>query len=249
MALLIGIDLATKAPKVGVATARHTARGLRDWSVRRGTNGDDTVPWLAGLVTELVSDADDVVLAIDAPLGWPQAMQEGLPKIPGATIAVTDPDHFFQRETDRATRALLGRGVLEVGANLIARTAFTALALLEALRREDERWTVMSERAPGPRRVLEVYPYGTAHQLLPEAERKPLLTGYKGASDKARAQRTKLHAALTEAVTGLPALPATDHELDALLCCLGASRYLEGECHSPSREQQPAADREGWIWI
>jgi hypothetical protein len=40
---------------------------------------------------------------------------------------------------------------------------------------------------------------------------------------------------------------ASDHLLDAALCCLAAADFLRGDVISP--DDLSLAEREGWIWV
>ena len=247
---IIGVDLATKANKVGLATATFRAGRLRDWTVQCGKGNNDSVAWLAPLITRAASTDDDVVLAIDAPLGWPSAMQTGLPTRAGGTISTPSANQFFRRLTDRVVQQRLGKPPLDVGADRIARTAFTALALIAKLREADGAWLLPLDREPARRRIIEVYPYGTALQLLGGGkEGKSLLKGYKNNDDKREKLRQKLADTVKPTAPTFPKKTATDHELDALLCILAATHFLEDKAQAPSADQREAAQSEGWIWM
>ena len=129
MTLLLGIDCATQPAKVGLALGE-----LRDGVVvisecRTASPAEPpeeiAAAWLHGAKTALI--------ALDAPLGWPRALGACLPDHRAGQV-MPHADDLFRRFTDLDIRERMGKRPLEVGANLISRTAVAALVLLEKIR-------------------------------------------------------------------------------------------------------------------
>ena len=140
---------------------------------------------------------------------------------------------------------MTGRRPFEVGANLIARTARAALALLQELRELTGEsiplaWIPQLDRLA----AIEVYPAATlAARGFPH-------TGYKPHGQQAR--REEIVTALT-AVMELPGNITTmignADALDAAVCALAGWDFLTGGAHSPSHDDEVLAQNEGWIWV
>ncbi len=86
------------------------------------------------IVAEWAEAHSPVLLALDAPLGWPAALGVALAGHRAGGPLEHTPNRLFRRRTDDWVRSRFGKRPLEVGADLIARTAHAALALLEGLR-------------------------------------------------------------------------------------------------------------------
>lgn len=250
--LLVGLDCATQPQNTGLARATLEDGRVTVHEARIGRSAEGIVDTLCSWL----SASPEAVFALDAPLGWPLPMgallaahQAGGPLAPEAAGS-TAADQMFNRETDRIVRRMLGKKPLEVGADRIARTALTALATLEAVgARVDVEmgWAPgsVASGAPPSRHVLEVYPAAT---LL--ARGLPT-RGYKAAG--AREIRARLVDALDADLDPEPraAAIATDHGLDAVLCCLAAADYARGDVLTPEAAGVPTerARQEGWIWF
>lgn len=76
-----------------------------------------------------------VLLALDAPLGWPEELGRSLLQHRAGDPIESEPNRLFKRKTDAEIFRRLHKRPLEVGANLIARTAHAALGLLNNVRR------------------------------------------------------------------------------------------------------------------
>jgi predicted nuclease with RNAse H fold len=128
--LIVGIDCATDPRKTGVARAEFEDGRLRILEAltcsRKRLAVDVTAEWLR--------DHGSAIVALDAPLGWPAALGDSLAQHLAGGPIVASADTLFSRETDRDIHRRLDKRPLEVGANLIARTAVAALGLLAALR-------------------------------------------------------------------------------------------------------------------
>ena len=180
------------------------------------------------------------VVAIDAPLGWPAPMHRLATHTAGAPIEAA-PNDFFRRETDRHIQRTFGKTPLDVGADRIARTAHSALATLAAVR---ERIPIELGWTPGAVegvRAIEVYPAAT---LL---SRGLSSRGYKRADAGARRAEILDELAVRCPPAVRDAATASDHVLDAILCCVAAADYATGAAIPP--DDAELARQEGWIWV
>lgn len=254
---VIGIDCSTDQRKVGLAWGDYSTAGPERGAVtlvaaQRGPAAANDDEWddVVAKIAQCAREREAVLLAMDAPLGWPDSMGSALVGHTAGKPLSTTADCMFQRETDRKER--LGKKPLEVGANLIARTAHSALRHLGQIRESFGSAVPLAwdpERVEGAQ-VIEVYPAATllAHGLSDK--------GYKGSKAKHRKKREGLTARLEKndrlgGITGdvRVQMEETDHALDAVVCCLAAADFLRGDAISPTRDQMPLAKKEGWIWI
>ena len=162
-ALIIGVDCATQPRNVGIAVARLCGDGLRLKSVRTGSGTDDQAGWIA----EQIAETDRVLLALDAPLGWPKPLGQELVDHRSGQPILAPGNQMFRRHTDIEIKRRVGKQPLDVGADRIARTAVAALSLLEEIRQDthqpiDLAWEPgFSERIA----AIEVYPAATLMML------------------------------------------------------------------------------------
>lgn len=185
------------------------------------------------------------LLALDAPLGWPRALGIQLHKHSAGMLLGGKADDLFSRETDRVVKSKIGKRPLEVGANLIARTAHSALELLERLRKKTHL-TIPLAWEPSEIKdvcVIEVYPAATLRVL----DIKP--AGYKKSA--AHSERKELMKALEKHLTIAEAernkLEKSADMIDAVICVLAAADFLAGKCMKPENPKE--ARKEGWIWV
>jgi predicted RNase H-like nuclease len=233
---LVGLDCATAPRNTGLAVATLTPAGVEVHEARVGQTREGIVDALVGWLGE----ADDAVLALDAPLGWPAPMAALASHAAGDVVEV-EPNAFFRRETDRVVQRTIRKTPLDVGADRIARTAHVALSTLAAVR---QRVPVGLGWTPGTvagRQAIEVYPAATliGRGLSPR--------GYKAADAHARRAEVMDALGIVLAPDVRARAVATDHVLDAILCCVAAADYARGTVRSP--EDSALARREGWIWF
>jgi len=225
---LLGIDCATQPAKTGLAlgVVEDGVVCIRKCAVATKSRPPVAIAadWLRG--------HDRVLLALDAPLGWPQPLATSLQAHRAGLALEPSADALFSRGTDAAIWRRLGKPPLEVGANLIARTAVAALRLLAQLRTETGRsiplaWDVQE---PEPWRAIEVYPAATriAH----------------GAPDKG-GSLAGLGRLLDCSAVSPEALANTD-AVDACVCALAAADFLLGRAVPPNNLERALV--EGWIW-
>ena len=115
------------------------------------------------IISKWIKASDKVLLAFDAPLGWPDAMGNSL-VIHQAGQEISSPaNKLFRRCTDDEIYNRFRIRPLEVGANLSARTAGAALRLLGELRNRTGceiplAWDASPQNGIS---VIEVYPAAT----------------------------------------------------------------------------------------
>ena len=235
---ILGIDCATNPKKRGVVVARFG----QDSTVVDESFSDLSDSDIAELVMQIKAQNGRLLLAMDAPLGWPSAMgHELVSHIAGHPIAILAND-LFRRQTDRFIKKTIGKQSLDVGADRIARTAHSALTLLDVIAKHfganiplawESNFTGIA--------TIEVYPAATlrVHGLRD--------SGYKKPSDRDARQ---------EIISGLPSnLIITNHNtlldnadaLDAAICVLAATDFIRGTTYQP--DDPDLARKEGWIWV
>lgn len=237
---VIGIDCSTAAGKVGIARAIKASDG---WQVLDVTAcSADRRP--VDVVAHWIDAAPgNVLLALDAPLGWPVALGRSLvDHRAGAAIDVTA-NKLFRRATDEFVREKLGKQSLDVGADRIARTAHWTLAFLGVLRQATGE-TIPLAWTPTPENrvtAIEVYPAASL-------KARGIATGsYKksaGIEDR-RSIVARLGADLR--IPGNDSFALGDDEVDALVCALAGVDFLAGRAAPPP--DMTLAQSEGWIWV
>jgi hypothetical protein len=244
-ATLVGLDCAVDPRRRGVARGTLCAGGLHVDLAARGDRCD------LGALVRAAAAAGPVLLALDAPLGWPAALGRTLAGHRAGQPLAPEADTLFRRETDRLVAARLGKTPLDVGADRIARTARAALAELDLVahalgRRRPIPLLWRLDRAPAVAAV-EVYPAG-----LLVASGCPVRSGYKSARDVERRRRILAHLAgeLSFTRAARAAALADADLLDAALCVLAAADVLGGRAVGPrTLLQRDLARQEGWIWV
>lgn len=245
---LVGLDAASQRSKFGYALGHLSADGLVIRVEQAGLL-DDGANVIEAKMAPFIAGGERVLIAIDAPLGWPDGLRQlllghaaGLPPAVGLSK-----DRCFRRLTDLAVRKI--KIPLEVGADRIARAAMEALIVLQELRAATSlplplAWSPAFQGAA----TIEVYPGATlvVHRLAGASYKQP---------DEAPA-RSRIVQKLVD--TGqLASLPdavqrrtARDADvLDAVLCLVAARDFLRGECSAPAPADRDQAMREGWIWL
>ena len=282
---IIGIDCATELNKVGVAVAVAADSGVCVKKVFRGNNKDvlgiekkkvivcDLVDYL---VRQWPANRPRVLLALDAPLGWPKDMRtkEFIDHEAGQPLT-TRRDRMFSRATDRFVRCQTGKKPFDVGADKIAHVAHWTLDLLERLRDVTGQDKIPLAWAPDEVRgvtAIEVYPalalpvlaptdFGRCHfrkkekeppgVCFREKEPKEFGKGYKSKDASGNCPRGQIWQRLACTVDGLcKEPPGTDHEIDAVLCVQIAHDFLSKNCVGPPQElSENVRNQEGWIWF
>jgi len=240
--LIVGLDAAADLNNFGYVVCRFTRGRLELLAA-------DVLGALAR-VKEIVGDHrhDDskVLLAIDAPLGWPTALGEALQAHQAGEAIDVEPNDLFRRVTDKATKALVGKQPLDVGADRIARSAWRALNVLAEFRRcSGERIPLaMSPDFAGRMAVIEVYPAATLQAWGTTS------SGYKGSDEGGATARGAIGRTFAERAPWLRGLVDNDvNVFDAGLCAIAAADFIEGLAVPPGDSDARAAQREGWIWV
>ena len=237
---IIGVDCATDDAKVGLSLAfvgadRCVVNFAGVCSAEREV-AEEVAAWLSG--------KKRVLLAFDAPLGWPRPLGKALAAHRAGEPLTFAANDLFRRATDRFVKARFGKQSLDVGADRIARTAHSALKLLADVRQKTGLPIPLAWDSNYSERVaaIEVYPAATliAHGI-PD-------TGYK--KKEKIAERKAILGSLARIVQ-LPedraAMELSADALDAGVCVLAGYDFLQGEAYKP--EDTELANHEGWIWV
>src|SRR6266498_353551 len=128
---IIGIDCAADPKNVGLGIGVYTEGKARLQLLAVGKNEDHLVK----KVTDWMAGTSTVLLALDAPLAWPEQMGDLLAAHHAGEAIRVEANDFFRRMTDKRVKRHLNRQPLDVGADRIARTALAALTMLDALRK------------------------------------------------------------------------------------------------------------------
>ena len=228
MTTILGIDCSTNPRKTGLALA-----DLRDDTVVI-TQCDLGTPQRspASIALEWLRVHDEVLIALDAPLGWPKALGTQLAVHHAGEYLEVEANSLFRRVTDTAIKNRLKKQPLDVGANLIARTAVAALQLLEHMRKSSGHpiplaWSTTETEGW---RAIEVYPAATriGYRASPKGGS---LAGLDDVLD-CSAMR--------------PALRESADAVDAAVCALAGADFLLDRAVPPTDWE--TARIEGWIW-
>jgi predicted RNase H-like nuclease len=238
---LVGVDCALDEQRLGLARGRLDADGkLRIERVTLGTAGESA----AASVSSWISGTGPFVIALDAPLGWPQPLAASLLQHTAGEKLDAARDVLFRRQTDRELRKALGRWPPEVGADRIARTGLAALELLAEIRALADRPVPLAWRQGADSGAIEVYPAAT---LL---ARGLSSAGYKAKTSAGRKARGELLQRLAAELTldvAEALLTEDPNQFDALLCVLASADFARGMCVDPTDRQ--LAKHEGFIWF
>ncbi len=237
---IIGIDCAVNEKNIGVALGDYSDGSCSVFQLL----GQDSLGSVSDFVSKHIRRSKRTLLALDAPLGWPSALGRALfGHMAGAGIGIRS-ELLFRRATDRFVKKQLGKQPLDVGADRIARTALSALDLLEKTRQMTGlkipiTWTpTYTSKAV----AIEVYPAGSliSHRLPASGYKKP---------EQFSIRRQILHGLknLVRFDTDLALAEADSDTLDAIVCVLAGSDFLAG--HTLPPEDLDVAKQEGWIWI
>ena len=250
--MVIGIDFSTTPAKTGLARAT-VADGCARAVLHEAFTATPVLRPRVNTVVDWIQQVRKgmpVLIAIDAPLGWPDGMKcpPFTSHVAGCALKV-DADQLFARETDRQVQDRIGQRPLEVGANRIARSAHGALRFLQKLRDGSNgraplplAWSPQ-DLETGPC-VVEVYPAATMKACC-------ISTGnYKkqdGQTDRDNIVKQLRKRGLTFKV-GADEVARNDHMVDAAVCVLAGWDFLAGQAIGPDDNTRPMAEREGWIW-
>ena len=139
---------------------------------------------------------------------------------------------MFRRTTDDHIYSRHGKRSLDVGANLIARTAHSALGLLETLRELTETSIPLawSPDTLYETSAIEVYPAATrsAYGIAPKGDCEPVLKK------------------IMDFAEGVSLPDQSEHVWGAILCVAAGLDFLSGIAEGPMDIK--SAKQEGWIW-
>ena len=252
---IIGIDCATESKRLGLALGEWD--GHRVTVCRASVGGDENTNPLETLFDWISNTASTTLLAIDAPLGWPIGLRTALNgHVAGACIDVA-PHDMFRRLTDVCIKRRLGKTSLDVGADKIARTAHTALAMLNELAVRlgasiPLAW--MPDALPNVS-AIEVYPAAllASYEIDASLYKRPESAGQDSIGSNARARllgdvKARFPGAIGNEAKIERARDSAD-ALDAILCVLAAGEFLAKRTIAPADDRELGiATIEGWIW-
>lgn len=238
--LLIGLDAASSLAKFGYAIGHYDGSCVHIESA--GLIEDRHQPnAIATLIVPALRAANQALIAIDAPLGWPMPLATALHQHRAGEALSTEKDQLFQRQTDRFVHEHLGKKALEIGADKIARAAHRALEVLQQLRVASNRPIPLAWSVPfAGTAAIEVYPAGTllARGLPHSAYKK----------DEQREVRKTIADALAPELPDLMRYTDGNTDVfDACLCLAAAKDFIDGIAAPP--DDLASAQAEGWIWV
>ena len=239
---VLGIDCATQDAKIGLAVGRFAHGCLTIQEAFACTREESAA---AAITKRLSIGREPALLAIDAPLGWPQTLARVLANHRAGEALEAEAHDMFRRETDVFIKKKTGKTPLDVGADRIARTAYAALRLLRDIKTNLRRERIpLAWHCPPTHdlSVIEVYPAAT---LIGHGFRSG---GYKKADQSAQRNEMidKLRSVAEFSGDVADAMLRSADVLDAVVCLVAAQDFLLGNAMPP--EKRDLAEIEGWIW-
>lgn len=208
---------------------------------------------------ELTKNWEEIILAIDSPMGWPANMSRDLKNHIAGTKLQNEPresrQNYFRRTTDKFIQRALSQTPLSIGADKIASMAFDALEIMDNI-----NWKFQLDVGYGIEsnyKVIEVYPSATIADRL---KNKPKISGKK--SDYG--VRERIFNSIIEVpgstiskdfLSGFDVL-SSDHLFDAFLCLMTGIDYVKEKLYRPIEVNnitnmtmnEEIIRKEGWIW-
>lgn len=239
---IVGIDCAVNPAKVGLALGTYTSGRTVVDDVLLGSMAarpEDTIAhWLD-------RRKGAALLALDAPLGWPVPMGDRLAHHRAGERFDCAAHDLFRRTTDVFVKQRIGKQSLDVGADRIARTAWSALELLHALRVRLSAaiplaWNSEVEDVS----AIEVYPAATLAAVGISAKQ------YKDKTPAGADARERVISAVAEQIgitSAIPKIDVSSDGVDAAICVLAAHHFLTNQALLPPDDVP--VQREGWIWV
>jgi predicted RNase H-like nuclease len=242
--LILGLDAASQFENFGYALGSLDGDRVqvRQFGLLRTKDAPDA---LQDVLAPELGRAERALVAVDAPLGWPVPLGSELGRHLAGQPVHADKAIVFCRETDRFVHQLVGKKPLEVGADKIARAAYSALAVLNELRQLSAALLPLAwDPSFEGKAAIEVYPGATLKARgLPHS-------GYSKDDARCRAARETIAHSLAEEIPDLATLldePA--HVFDACLCLVAAKDFLDGAAVRPPDDMRALSQQEGWIWV
>jgi len=237
---IIGIDCATQPNRTGLARAERVQDRYEVQELMVCSGEQHPVE----VVMEWLGEKKTALLALDAPLGWPVSLGRELARHSAGDAIMIPGELLFRRLTDREVARNVGKTPLEIGADRIARTAHSALLLLEHVRVGIGEPIPLAWETPIQDRIAAIEVYPAATMLV----RGGSLRGYK--KKDAVPERAKLLEGLAPSCDfqAVKEAALANHDcLDALACVVAGLEFLQGQAVSP--REPDVARREGWIWF
>lgn len=237
---VVGIDCSTNTRKLGLAKGVWSCGELFVTEVSSGQSNP------VQIISSWLQDSPRSLIALDAPLGWPHAMGINLVAHRAGSCIDVEPNSMFRRHTDYFIKRELNKQSLDVGANLIARTALFALKLLESIRQEINQPIPLawSPQFTDTCAAIEVYPAATLEA------RGINSSGYKKPT---QLERRKEILSLLGVEIGTECkeedVVTSDDNLDAVLCLVASADFLDDKSYRPSPEMIHTVEKESWIWV
>jgi len=236
--LIIGLDAAADLANFGYAVVRVEADSLH--LLDAGRLGSESR--IQYLVAQHLGSAPQALISVDAPLGWPRPLGSALSSHQAGQALPTSAHELFRRATDVHVKRLTRKQPLDIGADRIARAAWSALNVLGTLRRllDDPLPMVWEPNFRERRGVIEVYPAAT---LVAWGLRSD---SYK--SDEQIDARQAIARFFGERAPWLVDLAEGSVDVfDAGLCAIAGSDFLAGRAAGPP--DRHLAEQESWIWV
>lgn len=236
---VVGIDCATDPKKVGLAMGTYRDHRITLLETKFGSDGNS----IAEIIKRWIQEDDNAILAIDAPLGWPEDLGNSLYHHLAGQVLSVESNLMFRRETDRFIKRKLGKQPLDVGADRIARTAHAALKIIGELQIATNYKIEMAWDQQKLNRfsVIEVYPAATLQCYGIQN------VGYKAKGQEA--QRDNILNELRKVMDircDLLHMRQSADVLDSAVCLLAAKDFLNADVYLPYDIEK--AKKEGWIW-
>ena len=240
---IIGIDCAAQDRNVGLALGHFDANECHVSNVTLGSIENSVLETITGWIT----DNQPTLIAFDAPLGWPTDLGKSLHLHKAGAHISAEPEMLFNRLTDKIVRNQIGKKPLDVGADRIARTAHSALKLLNQLRAQTDESIPLLTTAPTMNSkvcAIEVYPAAT---LIAKGFMFP---GYKK-KDGIQARKSILQSLENQInfSDNKDLMEQNDDALDAAICVLAGVDFLRKNVIIPSQSEIQFSEKEGWIWV
>jgi predicted RNase H-like nuclease len=242
MTAIVGIDCATEDKKVGLARGKFVGGCVEVSEALSNFKAGEVLLTLRRWIDPSIP----TLLAIDAPLGWPQRMGETLVAHQAGEAIAVEANQLFRRRTDVYIKERLSQQPLDVGADRIARTAHRALRIIAELgaglsQPVDLAWEPSLHGVA----AIEVYPAATlVSYKIPARCYKE-----EGAAEARRniVDRLGDHIASIEEHSRVACLADAD-VLDAVVCVLAGADFLRGQAEAPRQQDREVTYKEGWIW-
>ena len=237
---VIGIDCATDPKKIGISFGfyRNSEMTITNTIVSK----DFTTMYR--YLFDYINKNDDILIAMDAPLGWPSSMGHALYNHNAGDPIQIESNNMFRRETDRFIKRKIGKQSLDVGADRIARTAHSALNIIDEIRKHTNREVTLVWDETDIRGVnlIEVYPAATldCYNIVSK--------GYKE-SNKYDVRKVIIEALSNHIIieTNRDMILHNADALDSVICLLAAKDFIMGNVLYPDNIE--LAKKEGWIWV